>query len=118
MDLQATYNEFGSPEKFYRFQTSSSGTTYDSHFGFLAGDCYGDYFPGLDYDEQRSIVTYHSIWSIKKASPFISTTSDLGMGTQGSKEHWMPLHRSYIYRRDITGVVLSVAPYATTTGLN
>ena len=88
MDLQVTYNEFGSRVKFYRFQTKSSGTTYDSYFGFLAGD-YGDcadYFPSLDYDEQRSIVEDHSDWSIEKASPFISTTSDLEWAIKVAKK--------------------------------
>lgn len=78
MNLQPTYNEFGSPEKFYRFQTKKSGTTFDSRFGFLAGDSHGaDLFQSLDNDKQRSIVQNHSNWSIAKASPFISTTSDL-----------------------------------------
>jgi len=78
MDVQATYNEFGSREKFYRFQSENSATTYDPHFGFLAGDYDdADYFPSLDYDEQLSIVEDHSDWSCPNASPFISTTSDL-----------------------------------------
>lgn len=78
MILQPTYNEFGSPEKFYRFQTYNSGTTYESSSGFIAGNFHGaDHFPNLDYDKQQSIVQNHSNWSIAKASPFISTTSDL-----------------------------------------
>ena len=78
MDLQPTYNKFGSPEKFYRFQTKNSATTYNSDFGFLAGDYHNaDEFQDLDYDEQRSIVEDHSNWSNANASPFISTTSDL-----------------------------------------
>ena len=86
MDLQATCNEFGSPVKFYRFQTKNSGTTYDSRLGFLAGDYHdADQFPSLDYDEQRSIVKDHSNWSSAKASPFISTTSDLAWALSVAK---------------------------------
>lgn len=86
MDLQPTYNEFGSPVKFYRFQTKNSGTTYDSRFGFLAGDYHdADFFTTLDYDKQRSIVKSHSNWSIAKASPFISTTSDLAWALSVAK---------------------------------
>lgn len=78
MNLQPTYNEFGSPVKFYRFQTKKSGTTYDSQIGFLAGDHQdAGLFPSLDYEKQRSIVQNHSNWSSRKPSPFISTTTDL-----------------------------------------
>ena len=88
MDLQVTYNEYGSRVKFYRFQTKNSGTTYNSYFGFLAGDytdC-ADYFASLDYDEQRSIVEDHADWSIAKPSPFISTTSDLEWAIRVAKK--------------------------------
>ena len=87
MNLQPTYNEFGSPVKFYRFQTKNSGTKYDSRFGFLAGDYHeADHFPKLNYDKQRSIVQDHSNWSIAKASPFISTTSDLAWAISVAKK--------------------------------
>lgn len=87
MNLQATYNEFGSPVKFYRFQTKNAATTYDSRFGFLAGDYHeADHFPSLDYDKQQSIVKNHSNWSFAKASPFISTTSDLAWAISVAKK--------------------------------
>lgn len=86
MDLQATYNEFGSPVKFYRFQTKNSATTYDSQVGFLAGDRSDSFFQSLDYDKQRSIVEFHSNWSISKPSPFISTTSDLNWAIMVAKK--------------------------------
>ena len=87
MNLQVTYNKFKSPVKFYRFQTKNSGTTYDSRFGFLAGDYHdADFFSCLDYDEQRSIVEDHSNWSTAKASPFISTTSNLAWALSVAKK--------------------------------
>jgi hypothetical protein len=87
MNLQPTYNEFGSAVTFYRFQTRNSGTTYDSHFGFLAGDYHeADHFQNVDYDKQRSIVKNHSNWSIAKPSPFISTTSDLAWAINVAKK--------------------------------
>lgn len=87
MNLQPTYNEFGSPVKFYRFQTKNAATKYDSCFGFLAGDYHeADRFPTLGCDKQRSIVQDHSNWSIAKASPFISTTSDLAWAISVAKK--------------------------------
>ena len=88
MNLQATYNEFGSPVKFYRFQAKNSHTTYDSESrGFLAGDYHdADHFPSLDYDKQRSIVQDHSNWSKAKASPFISTTTNLAWAISVAKK--------------------------------
>jgi len=78
MDLQPTYNEFGSPVKLYRLQTKTSGTTYNSRLGFLAGDYrHAENFPSLNCVEQRSIVEDYSKWSLIKRSPFISTTSNL-----------------------------------------
>lgn len=86
MDLQPTYNKFGSPVKFYRFQTKNSGTKYDPRIGFRAGDYHdAEFFECLDYDEQRSIVEDHSNWSKAKASPFISTTSDLAWAQSVAK---------------------------------